>query len=558
MKLPNVLLLFTLGMVPMAWSQGLLYQVKQQPKTEQSVHDFLAESGCYSNYSFAVILPVGGCPRCEGAIPLFFSHAKKHFPDANRLLIAISNKTKIAQNELRKRDYGPDTTVLIKESSPFLDHFEFSTGYVGVPYLAIFENNSGRMVKAAATLGLQYSEAFFTTFTEELGSKQTTYAILGSDTVVSNVMQYAFTTDLSRLAIVDHISSSIILCERTVHDYTISEVISPSALEYSMYQAPDVPDELVLALKKMNLLNVLYLDVAFSDDGRQIIATASLPELYWENIETEDLAYKNKACIMVYDIEASVKAFIPIQADTMTTFDHTDLAYNDKGKTVIFPFKKGWPVIGTTAAPEKPEDDPEEASFYHHCPLVSEFDMRDGRWIKHHGTIPAKHQQMKTGYLYVSPLTRFTDDAMVIADCYIGEVFFFDNSSKALRTQYSLFDALPDTLTGKGSAPLRLEGSSSQLQQLLSIKRQLSVRLVDFLVEGDSLHAIVTDENHYYYCCWALPLATSGSLALERIQDLRVDKVTGNHARLFEENGKIHTIVIDDSEETLKVMVKEM
>lgn len=551
------LLFLTFGAASLSFSQELLYQIRQQPASEQQIKDFLLDNKCSANYTFAVILPIGGCPRCEGAIPLFFNNAKSSFPDENRLLIAVSAKTKAAQTSLSKKEYGADTTILLKTSDPFLDNFSFETENIGVPYLAIFNNKTGELIQATATLGLHYDETFFLSFTKDLVKARTTYDIIGSDTIISTVLKYAYTPELDKLAIVDQNTSSITLCEMDEKTYIIRETIMPSPFEYKMFQAPDVPDDLALALKLMNVLNVLYLDVVFANNDK-IIATASLPELYWENIETEDLAYKNKACLLHYDIASKAKAIIPLQISDTTYADHTEFFYDEKHQSLFFPFLKGWPVVGTTMEPEQTKDDPEEEPFYQNCPMVAEFHEENGRFLRYHGTLPPAHQKIKTGYLFASPKVHFTETEMILADCYSGMLFFFDTETKKLNREIPLFEGLSNYINVNEIKQSPKEEKISRLQQIIAKKSHFPFRIVDICFDGQNLYGIIANEDKTYLCSWLIIDSTNTGPKLTSFEKLEIKKETIQHTRLIRKEGTLYSICIDDSEETLQVILEKL
>ncbi len=550
MKKTTTILLLILWPMIFSFSQELLYQIHQQPATEQQVKSFLHENSCHAEYSFAVILPVGGCPRCEGAIPLFFNHAKKKHSDSNRILIAVSDKTKAAQIALSKKQYGADTTVFMTTNSPFLQHFTFETGYIGVPYLMVFDNEAGLLINATSTLGLQYSEFFYNKFTQDLRPAQTCHEIIGSDTVISKVSNYTVSEDFTKLALIDHITSDIIFCELQGDHYAISEIIRPSSLEYSLFKSPDVPDEFTTLLQQMNVLNVFYLDLAFDLKRNRIIATASLPELYWENIETEDLAYKNKACILIYDLEAKEKTIIPLQITSETMADHTEMYFDYENETLFIPIKKGWPVIGTTDEPSIPEEDPETEGFYLHCPMLAEFTLDNGLFVQHIGTIPYKHKLLKSGYFYFNPKVQFDQEEMVLADCYTGELFFLDRKTKALHRQANLLNQLPDSLyQEKEKHHLSLPNTSNRLQALFDKITNFPFRLVDFCIHDNALHGIITDETNSYYCIWHL----SNPQKPMEIHSLELRKEIVKNTKIISLGNDIVRFSIDDTEETVKI-----
>lgn len=224
-------------------------------------------------------------------------------------------------------------------------------------------------------------------------------------------------------------------------------------------------------------------------------------------------------------------------------------------QSLFFPFKKGWPVVGTTSSPEQPKDDPEEDSFYQTSPVVTEFDAENGRFINNYGAIAPIHQQLKTGYLFVSPKIHFTKTEMILADCYSGTMYFFDRETKVMNREMDLFEGMVDSVVSVNENEQHPKDEIlSRLQQIIAKKSHFPLRLVDFCMDGQNLYGIVANDDNAYFCSWSI-IDTTPKLTLS--EKLAINKDLIQHVRFIRKDGSLYSIYIVDLGETLQLVLEK-
>ena len=521
-----VVILIVLSVI--GYSQKKLYEIEQVLGKEKYISEFMYNAGMKKQYTFAVLLPLGGCPRCEGCIPLFFKQAKEAFPNENHLLMVLHQNEEAAFNFLRDKDYGASHIAVIDYDSKFLEALHFATTTVGVPFLLIIDNENGYITNATSTLGLNYSQQYFDEFSSniqnsripvfeiptatdssqikeitssnmfdknniELEIKQNTAVnvdviqIPGIDTLVSSIMAFFVKEDLSAIGMIDYLTKKVAIVTSENGNYRIKRVFSTKEDEFQMFKADNVPIELYEYLKQINLLNVFYLDLSIIGDD-DVYLTTSLPELYWENIETESLAYKNKACLMHIELEENLenRTYIEIPENESAIFSHSNF-FMDSRKHCFFPAQKGWPVIGSSDRPENDEENPFVESFYDNCPDIVEYES-NGVFCRTIGILADWHKQNRTGYFYHKPIVRFTDNDIMVIDPYISNITIYDYETAQTKNTVNLNKTIEIQQDENYLEHLQ---SGSMLDVIKSKGQDLKWRIIDATKKGNNYYAIV-------------------------------------------------------------------
>lgn len=549
-------------------AQETLYGIEQIAGTESLVKDRLAEIGATGDYTFSVLMPVGGCPRCEGSIPLFFKDTKKHFPKAYITLIALSDDPIAAYEELSTKNYGTQNLVCTNYDDPLMESFHFKTGTIGVPYIVIINNHTGDFISASPLLGITYNDDFFKSLTDDLDtikvdkiSKKISNGI--SDKILPakaklqildqsshnincsklpKISNIAFSKDFSKLACLEYETSAVLLAERKANRYVFTDTIHTNNLEYYLFKAPDVPDSLAQALIYMNIMQIIYLDIAFSNDAEELYISASLPHLYWENIETEDLVYTNQACFIRYNLKEKSKAIVPMKLDSLYITSHSHFYIDEEKQRVFMGVLKGWPTQGTTAEPNSPENDPFLDSFYDFCPMLSVLTSPQYEFSQFLGELPDWHKKEHTGYFYFSPKMCHDKNHVVVADTYAGDIKTYDRNSLKQLSSFNINDVLTEKGLLVQDVVTNNIPAKNKLQEILDKKDLLPTRILDIAYNQGVYYILLTDEKNivlYVYIHGANILLSTDNIA----SNLPNDK---ENIKLFFENGEIKVISVDE------------
>lgn len=566
-----ILLIALTGVCFLIIAQETLYGIEQIEGTEGIVRDRLSEVGASGHYTFAVLLPVGGCPRCEGSIPLFFNDTKKHFPDVYNLIIALSDNPQDAEKNLTTKNYSTNNIVCIDNDDPLMESFHFKTGGAGVPYIVIINNNTGDFINASPLLGISYNLEFFLSLTDNLETVKVDKISIKKDannfqssispskvtlkslednsynincSKLPTISNISFSKDLSKIALLEFETSSVILAHKKNNQFVLTDTIKTTELEYRLFKAPDVPDSLMQALIYLNAIHVIYLDIAFSDNAEELLISVSLPKLYWEDILTEKLVYTNEACLIRYNLKEKTKTISPMRLDSLHITSHSHFYIDEEKQRVFMGVLKGWPTQGTTAEPSSADTDPFIDSFYDFSPMMSVLSYPQCTFSQYLGDLPTWHKKEHTGYFYFSPKVCFDKNHYVIADLHTGEFTTFDRNNLKQISTFNINDMLlKKGLLMKNDAITDSLQTNSKLQRIIDKKVLLPIRILDIAYNKNTYYVLLTDENNVilYICVPEINKIMS--------TDYIVSSLTGdmNKMKLLCNNGEIKVVSIVDN-----------
>lgn len=552
-------------------AQETLYGIEQIAGTESLVKDRLTETGATGDYTFSVLLPVGGCPRCEGSIPLFFNDTKKYFPEVYNLIIALSDNPQTAENNISTKNYGTNNIICVDNDDPLMQSFNFKTGSAGVPYIVIINNNTGDFINASPLLGISYDLDFFQSLTENLETVKVDKISVKTNTnkfhssispsiiklkslenksynincsTLPTVSNITLSKDLSKLALLEFETSSVLLSEKRTDQYVFTDTIKTTESEYYLFKAPDVPDSLVQALRFLNVMQIIYLDIAFSDNAEELLISASLPKLYWEDIVTEKLVYTNEACLIRYNLKEKSKTINPMQLDSLYITSHSHFYIDEEKQRIFMGILKGWPTQGTTAEPTSTDTDPFIDSFYDFSPMMSVLTYPQCTFSQYLGELPSWHKKEHSGYFYFSPKVCFDKNHYVVADTHTGEITTFDRNSLKQISTFNINDLLlkKGLLVKNDTITYSLQ-PNSKLQRIIDKKELLSSRILDVAYNKNTYYVLLTDEkNVILYICFPEinKLMSTDYIAPSFIGDI-------NKMKLLYQNGEIKVISIVDN-----------
>lgn len=524
----------------------LLHFMAQKKNSQSTIMEWFNKYSIKSDYVYAVLLPLGGCPRCEGAIIHFFNHIKSLDSVNQSLLIAIYPNTFAAANYLKNKNYGTDNVIIIDPKDDFLDCFTFSSITVQVPYLTKFNRNSGTLLKAVSLLGLNYSievakEFYQTVDTIQLSdyyfkninihaqndvrvqnhfitktdiNKIAKYGIRAivvfpikeveideTEVVISQVMNLSISNDLNILSVDDHLTASTFLfhlIDSVYHFY------SQYPLQHNLsrkFISDDIPDQLVEFLEKTNLLHTMYLKSEIYED--EIFFSASLPNLFWEDKEKEKLGYMNQAVILSESLsvgndlkDLSYTVFDSLIVREASGFSHANFFII--GDSIFLPVKKGWPVSGTSSAPTTNLDNPFDDAFYSNAAAFNVF-SRDGNFEGTFGQLPDLHRQFKLGYAFFEPIIKRTDSKRYfMADKHTCTIYELDNVNGTVKRSINLVNNFQYVNLDN------FDLSNPCLSHFRQISYYLDTQIIDFIVFGERLYAILLSGDEYYLATTSL------------------------------------------------------
>jgi hypothetical protein len=99
------------------------------------------------------LLPLGGCPRCEGLINPTISYIREQDTVTDIFFIAVKAKPGVAKKYLKENVFNYDAYFL--DDGSFSKNFKTSSMYIYVPYVTKFYVTSGTLINAQSLLGFQ-------------------------------------------------------------------------------------------------------------------------------------------------------------------------------------------------------------------------------------------------------------------------------------------------------------------------------------------------------------------------------------------------------------------
>lgn len=533
-KLLTIFLVFLL--LQTKSQEALLHTISQKQQTTKHVSEWFSVIGIESDYVYVVIIPLGSCPRCEGAIIQFVNHISTLDADNELIIIAIYPNERAARAFLKSKNYGTDAIQILSPDADFIDGFWFSTRVPQVPFITKFNTGKGELLKSVSLLGLDYTEKvaqqFYSTMDIEpshalqkkdvklhdfdnnflpklaIDLKQfkedglETFLVNGfiefeideAQVVISEAGNISISKDHTYVTVDDHLSSSSFFYELTDSVYLLKSKNPLGAAYLGRFIDDDVPDYLVKYMEKANILHSMLLKSIIYND--KIYYSFSLPHLFWEDKENESLGYMNKAVIVSKRLTVptadTVASFTPfdIQNNDVAGFSHSDFFVI--GDSLYLPVKKGWPITGTTDFPAEEKDNPFSKEFYKQTAAFNVFAL-DGKFVGTYGELPDWHVYNKTGYTFFNPIIKKSETgSLFMADknnCVIYELAIDDG--KPIRS-ISLLNNHDMT------RPVATIPDLPGLDYFQHISSHFRTKIIDFAVVNEAVYAIISNEDALY------------------------------------------------------------
>lgn len=508
-----------------------IHAIYPKPGQTATIKSLFNKVGVADTNAIVVLLPPMSCPRCEGLINVIFTKIRALSPSIPSTLIAFYDRKDACLKYLAKRNFLSKSEVVLSSDDSLLNVFSYAAGSLQVPVFLRVNAKEGVVLNQLPCLGVTINDETVSNFlTHQDLAYDKTLNVLTDDVPISeekpltlkwtwengaaDLFQHMVIFEEERLindqsksiskfigsnisqnklAAIDDLSLSLMLLvlEKDGKGYQIERIFDPNKLNENPFISADVPDSIVLLLKKMNLLNGMYFAPQIVNDS-MLMFTGSLPKVFWENKKNEDLAYANELVIGKFNLNTKKLSFSKIKHQDTIGVAHTKAYFVEHTDYVIFPIKRGWPTTGNSQNPDadNPLLNPFLDSFYHFTPAFAVFD-NSGNFIKYLGTLPTALKTLRTGYA-LNDLEFSTDDGkLYVADRLSGTVNAYSIKSLEPVTTYNLG-------LNKGLLEKQTNNRCNSLNDIVKLKSSISEEMEDFVVQNDTLYLIVKQGKYDY------------------------------------------------------------
>ncbi|MEO0004610.1 MAG: hypothetical protein ABIK49_01215 [candidate division WOR-3 bacterium] len=515
--LPLLMLLFSFALAQIP-REMQLHQMSQIEGTNREVRHFFEGLNIpyKSDTVYVFVVPPMIAARVEGAINPFIYYLRKQGVKQDIILLAVSNKKRAAEKYLARRNFAADYQRVVGEN--FLNSFGFSVGILEVPFVTKFALSTGELLASYALLADIDSStvaSFISDFSKPRGERISKAAALKpheryerykpifnrrvklydtEEYPLSITYYISINPSGTQLALMDHMTYFIYIFDLTTG--RLLNVLYPDSGEEQRFI--NLPPEVILMLKQMNMINPMYFSHRFSDDSTLLI-TASLPNMRME-IEVVD----NDTAVNYYYANEPVlikKGALSNQLRTCVSFHHLpDTVQGEFSHTiatiipqtglVFAPFKKGWPQ-GSEMLDEDHaslESNPFTVEFYQRD--VHQFAVFDttGKFYRFLGRLNKQFEDLKLGYLVSEDYVRFQNERYYTTDRYTGNVYIYDRNL-TLMDSITIFENPAPVIPG-------IDFSKEPLEYMLeTFKTNFKRRIIDFQVTSNCCYALITEEN---------------------------------------------------------------
>lgn len=512
-------------MVPIVRAQEVseLHQIRQTPDGHKQMVTFFNQLGVTADYLYVVFYPPMNCPRCEGAIKPFIHEVDQLDSLAQTAVIAFYPKQEAAVKLLEKQGFGADFNLVDTEYK-LLESFYISSETLQVPFLLKFNARTGHLISSVATLGINYNTALVNEMVERkislpkfhkernanahaamkvtklpksiadlLIKPKATYLIQEPDSMALGVISApGITNDFKQLAFVEDLTFDVYLSEQKDGKYVVKQIFKPSLEEEMLFKHKDVSDSIFYLLKNYGVLHSMFFNPSIVDN--HLLVNASLPNLFWEDRENEEIGYKNKASFLFKDIEnGNLVNHYQIKdkyAKGDLIFNHTSAVFDKQQTQFLVPIEKGWPVIGTTSSPDTVSHlNLNKSAFYKNAPMLSIFDTT-GTLIRVLGKLPELYQKLHLGYSLFNPRVKANENAIWIGDGYSGQLTKFERENYQGKIVFAGF--------GYADSLFKPNQEIEALGDLIGIKSKFTKKLVDFYVSDNEILLLI-EEGEFLY-----------------------------------------------------------
>ncbi|MFO8129996.1 MAG: hypothetical protein R6T99_08870 [Bacteroidales bacterium] len=516
-----------------------LHQIHQYQNTNQKIIRFFESSHLdfQQDTLYVILVPPMNCSRCEGLINPFILELKKLDPKAETMLIAFYKKESALREYLNKRKFQPDHMLACTDEQ-FLDNFDFGFGNMQVPFFTKICRSSGDLITGKSTLGLDLSEKFVRYILSESSTmpkisrthdpvpheeipeisldKNDRTVLMpyreihikeDENNPLSHIEYPEFDEELRRFAFMDDLSYSIYVYELQSDSGILENTIRPGLKEDRMFTGPGINDTIFRFLKALNILNSMFFSSKFLEDT--LVVSASLPRVFWQDREKENIAYYNQITYLYYDLDkGGIIGYVTpeVPPDSSLTLDHLSTYFPRRGKYFVIPVSKGWPVSGSEILDiHDSTDNPFLDAFYDNAPLFAIFN-RHGDMLGYWGRLGPFFIKHRLGYAFSSPIMGHDRNTYWYADPYEGILYKYSSLTQQDGVEKTLLYT-----NRKFQQPRNINGSP--MDHIREYTSRMDQHVVDITLHNDSVYCVLKKGAFYEYRI----LDKHGKLLLKKI-----------------------------------------
>lgn len=430
----------TRGLAETASEEGLM--VRQLPDTEGKLRSYFNAVNL-SDTIYAIMLPVGNCPRCESVLNSIYDELKASDPDKSVVMSAVYQDSTAADSYIGR--YGLKYDMLLHDTDDRLyDFLSFSSGFFHIPYLLKVVPDTGELI-----IGVRAEDATpdfiwdFTRFNSPIGKRvfmksiRAEQAFNAPDMILKEVATIALTTpDSMTLSDTDYqpefYGNDLFINDKLREGIEyfrlngdrmdfMSEIRTDSAQNMMFI---DVPYEWYRPMVESKELKYMPETPKMSNDSTLLIAY-SLPMVF--RTGPHSLAYMNQSCVLrLNPHNDTASEIVPFTApdDSIFFYPHFYI-FPVRDDIVIGCKRMTWPM---EYEKEEYVDVPEmnlfrDAFYDFPQPTVGIFSGKTGKLKGHGAQLPEISRRIKTGYAHVSPQIAVNNKLVAYSDGFSGDIY---------------------------------------------------------------------------------------------------------------------------------------
>lgn len=490
-----------------------IHRMYQLEGTNKSIERFFKNLNIpyKSDTVYVFMVPPMVAARVEIGINSFIQHLRKQGIKNDIVLLAISNKKRATEKYLERRRFLADYQKIVNEE--FLKFFYFSGSIFEVPFVTKFYLPKGELLSSFSLMG-EIDSITVSEFIADLSKPKIKRETISLKKVkikgekykpifvkklklydteehpLSSTFYISINPSGTYLALRDNLSYSVYIFDLITGK--MLNVLYPDSIEERMFV--NVPENIYVILKKMNVLNPMYFNPQFYDDTT-IFISASLPRIEID-IKGKDtnISYFNARCLIRKSIFSNkilkYLLFKQPPLDISYLIKHTDISVIPQTGLIFALFSKGWPYGGEVLDELKipPEENPFTNEFYkEHLYQFAIYDS-EVNFLCFLGRLNKQFEELKMGYFLCDGFVKFYGDKYYLTDRYSGIVYIYNQ-------KFNLLDSIILFENSSLVSP-SISYSKDPVGYLVeAYKKNFKRRILDFLLSDGFGYALIKEEE---------------------------------------------------------------
>ncbi|MDE6486937.1 MAG: hypothetical protein K2L76_05480 [Muribaculaceae bacterium] len=434
--------------------------IRQIPGSENTVREYFKE---YKDIDtiYAIVDPVGLCPRCEAVIMPVFNRIKQLKPSAKTFLIAGYHNAEAAKKYLREYQIKADFEIY--DTDKAYDKFLSSNfGFIHIPYLLKIIPASGEIPLSIQAFGnsakliqsFLYDDieleqkAFARTPDAEVNFKAPQDYIIPQqilpfsvpDSITLSQPHMLPDFDGNHIAFNDFLRSSVIVGTLS-EDNAIHFSAEIAADSTERYRFITLSDKYTREDYDDGSLRFMPVSPRFMPDGRLGISY-SLPLLREENDST--IVYANQPCVLFVDTINYEHNLLPLENGEPhgLFFGHYRI-YPYGNDIAVMSQPRTWPLLPKDEFENGGSNDPTVDAYYEDKKVQAVMSARTGQFLFEACPLPEVSRASKTGHSFPKALSDTRDGAIACADGFSGKIHVEKGGT---ISEYDIFNIDPLSL----------------------------------------------------------------------------------------------------------------